>query len=256
MKPRIKILRVLLSLTYCLMGSSLAIGQDKTTSSRLFIGGGALPDKMYTEFAQFVGSEAHLVVIPTATGREIDSAKIMAQWQADGFKKVSVLHTRNREVASSPAFSKLLQTADAVWISGGSQSRVADAYLNTPVEQELYNLLQRGGVIGGSSAGAAIMSRVMISGGNPEPEITTGFDFLPGVILDQHFLKRNRLPRLSAAIRANPELIGLGIDEATAIIMKNGEFKVVGDSYVLRMAMVEGQLKVDAYEAGEVIPLW
>jgi cyanophycinase len=123
------------------------------------------------------------------------------------------------------------------------------------VEEALYKLLGRGGVIGGSSAGAAIMTRVMINGGNPEPEITTGFNLLPGVILDQHFLKRNRLPRLTAAIRANPGLIGLGIDEATAIVLENGKYKVIGESYVIRMAMVDGKLQIEAFKDGDIIPL-
>ena len=82
-----------------------------------------------------------------------------------------------------------------------------------------------------------------------------GLNLLPGVILDQHFLKRNRLPRLIAAIRANPGLIGLGIDEATAIVVENGELKVEGQSYVIRIEQVDGQIKVDAFEVGEIIPL-
>jgi cyanophycinase len=244
---------VAITLLSCI--GSLAQSTQPEPLPKLFIGGGSLPDYMYDEFYKYAGAEAHLVVIPTATGREIDEAKIKADWHSSGFKKVSVLHTRDRDLASTPEFSKILKEASAVWLSGGSQSRLAKAYLGTQVEQELYNLIARGGVIGGSSAGAAIMSRVMISGGNPVPEITTGFNLFPGVILDQHFLKRNRIPRLSAAIRERPNLIGLGIDEDTAIIVEDKAFKVIGDSYVLRLIMHEGQLQVEAFEAGEIIPI-
>ena len=246
---------ICLALFITLLNSPGVLSQTQPPLPRLFIGGGALPDAMYDEFARFAGTEGLLVVIPTATGREIDEAKIKADWASSGFKSVAVLHTRDREKAAKPEFSAILKEAQAVWFSGGSQQRIADAYLGTPVEEEIYNLARRGGVIGGSSAGAAIMSRVMISGGNPDPDITTGFDLLPGVILDQHFLKRNRLARLSRAVHNNVGLIGLGIDEATAIIIDKGELKVVGESYVIRLAVIKDQLKVDAYKAGETIPL-
>jgi len=101
-----------------------------------------------------------------------------------------VLHTRSRDKANTTEFVAPLRHATAVWFEGGQQSRLAAAYVGTEVERELYAMSDRGGVIGGTSAGAAIMSRVMVEGGNPEPRMGTGLDLLPGTIVDQHFLVR------------------------------------------------------------------
>lgn len=235
--------------------SSAARGQDAQPAPRLFIGGGALPEALYQEFRELTGPDAKLVVIPTASSQEVDVDDIQKRWQSRGFQEVSVLHTNDRDVASSPGFADPLRTATAVWISGGSQQRIADAYIGTPVERELYQLLERGGVIGGSSAGAAIQTRIMIRGGDSQPRISTGLDLLPGAIIDQHFLKRNRLSRLIEAVRSHPGLIGFGIDEGTAIVVYSNEYRVVGKSYVLRVEFVEGEIKIDAFEDGDVIPI-
>ena len=236
--------------------NSKVICQDVHPAAKLFIGGGALPEEMYKEFLKVTGPDTKLIVIPTASNRDVDVEKIKESWKSRGFNEVSILHTRDREVASSIEFTSPLRTATAVWFSGGSQSLIADAYIGTAVEEELYKLIQREGIIGGSSAGAAILSRVMISGGSgDQPKISTGLELLPGTILDQHFLKRNRLSRLIAAIKIHPELIGFGIDERTAIIVYDNEYRVVGESYVMRVELVEGAIKIDVFEDGDIIPL-
>ena len=96
-------------------------------------------------------------------------------------------------------------------------------------------LLARGGVIGGTSAGAAIMSRMMIVSGRTEAKLGQGFDFLPGAVIDQHFLKRNRIKRLLGVVRSHPDLIGLGIDESTALVVdvRGKRLHVIGNSYVI-----------------------
>lgn len=246
---------ILLSLCILLCTSLLVRAQNEIIDKRLFIGGGALPEEMYGEFLKLTGTDAKLVVIPTATGSEIVNKKIIERWHTRGFTNVSVLHTRDSEIADQAEFSASLREATAVWFNGGSQQRIADAYLGTRVEDEVYKLIERGGIVGGSSAGAAIMTKVMISGGRMEPEITTGFALLPNAILDQHFLKRNRLTRLIAAVRSHPNLIGYGIDEGTAIVVAGDEYKVVGNSYVLRIQLADDKIKIDAFEQGETIPL-
>ena len=235
--------------------NSTTRGQDIQLAPKLFIGGGALPETMYKEFRKLTGPDAKLVVIPTASNRDVDVEKIQELWQSRGFQEVSILHTNDRKVASSTEFVEPLRTATAVWFSGGSQQRIAEAYIGTPVEKELYQLLQRGGVIGGSSAGATIQTRIMIRGGDSQPKISTGLDLLPGAIIDQHFLKRNRLSRLIAAIRTHPGLIGFGIDEGTAIVIYDNECRIVGRSYVLRIELVEGAIKIDAFEDGDIVPM-
>jgi cyanophycinase len=255
MKKVVLVLLIIVTIIVDPIINPTARSQDVSLAPRLFVGGGALPEAMYAEFIQLTGLDAKLVVIPTASSRDVEIEKIKDQWRSRGLKEISVMHTIDRNVASSAEFIEPLRTATAVWFSGGSQQRIADAYLGTPVEDELYELLKRGGVIGGSSAGAAILSSVMISSGNDPPKITTGLRLLPNAIIDQHFLKRNRLARLIAAIRSHPDLIGLGIDEGTAIIVSNKEYKVVGDSYVLRIELIDGSLKIDAFEDGDIIPM-
>ncbi len=128
-----------------------------------------------------------------------------------------------------------LREATGVWIGGGKQQFLTDAYLGTEVERQLKALLERGGVIGGTSAGAAVMTRVMINSGRTEAKLGQGFDFLPGAVVDQHFLKRNRLPRLLGVLRKHPDLIGLGIDEQTALVVdvRGKRIHVIGNSYVV-----------------------
>ncbi len=87
------------------------------------------------------------------------------------------------------------------------------------------------------------------------PKITSGLELFDGVILDQHFLKRNRLSRLIEAVRQHPDLVGFGIDEGTAIVVYDNEYRIVGESYVIRVQMVEGEIKIDAFEDGDVLPL-
>lgn len=215
--------------------TSHAQDSDRLPGTLVICGGGRLPERIMSQFIQLAGGkDAVLVVIPTAGSDEgIDEEATAARWIESGIKNVSVLHTRDREQADDPAFVRPLQEATAVWISGGQQSRLADSYANTLVEDELLNVLKRGGVIGGSSAGAAIMSHVMIAGGRSEPSIKEGLPLLEHAIVDQHFLRRSRVERLCAAVEQHPDCIGLGIDEGTAVIVKDRIGTVVGDSYVV-----------------------
>lgn len=238
-----------------LLASDNAAGQDKPVSANLVIcGGGSLPARVFERFRLLAGEQPKLVVIPTASSRTFDVGEIQELWRSRGFEETVVLHSSNRKVTSSPEFVAPLRTATAVWFGGGSQQRIADAYLNTLVEEELQRLLQRGGVIGGTSAGAAIQSRVMIASGRREPSISTGFDLLRGAIVDQHFLKRNRIPRLTAAVRANPSLVGVGIDEGTAVVVQGGQATVLGASYALLIEFRNGAIQMQAFGDGQTLP--
>ena len=198
-------------------------------------GGGKLPDAVYARFIELAGGEkARLVIIPTA-GTDADKAdadKLLTAWKARKPASAVVLHTRSRQTADDPKFVEPLRQATGVWFGGGQQSRIADAYVGTAVERELHALLKRGGVVGGTSAGAAVMSRRMIAGGNPEAKLATGFDLLPGCVIDQHFLKRDRKPRLVGVLEKHPGLVGLGVDEGTALVVRGRQLEVVGDATV------------------------
>ena len=141
-----------------------------------------------------------------------------------------------------------------MWISGGDQGYLADIYVDTEVERQLQALLQRGGVVGGVSAGAAIMTQTMILGGsNPELE-QRGFDLLPGVVVDQHFLRRNRTKRLLNVLAKHRDLIGLGIDEHTAVVIERqrGYWDVIGKSYAMVcLPADEGFPRLEILKAGD-----
>ena len=182
-------------------------GQDQPLAPRLVIcGGGSLPEAVFQRFLKLAGPRPNLVVIPTASAREPHVSELQALWRSRGFSDVRILHATDRDAASSSDFAAPLKTATAVWFGGGSQQRIADAYLDTPVEREVYQVLRRGGVVGGTSAGAAIQSKVMIASGGKAPRISSGLDLLHGSIVDQHFSKRNRISRLLAAVREHPRL--------------------------------------------------
>ena len=211
--------------------------EPKGISGKLLIcGGGELPERILAQFRELAGGEeARLVVIPTAKLEvsEEDEKAIIEFWNEGGdVASVDVLHTRLKETANSEEFVAPLKQATGVWIGGGMQSRIADAYLGTAVERELYALLKRGGVVAGTSAGAAIQSKLMIARGNPEAVVQTGFDLIPGSVIDQHFSQRNRKPRLLGVLAEHAGYIGFGIDEATALLVDGRKLKVIGDNKV------------------------
>lgn len=198
-------------------------------------GGGELPAAAIERFIELAGGEdARLVVIPTAAdgADDGDRSRWTAPWRERGVASVTVLHTRSREIADTDEFVAPLKSATAVWFGGGQQSRIADVFVGTRVEQELNALLRRGGVIGGTSAGAAIQSRLMIASGNPDPVLMRGLDLLPGAVIDQHFKARDRQPRLTGVLDTHPGYFGMGIDEGTALIVTGRRCRVVGASSV------------------------
>jgi cyanophycinase len=225
-------------------------------------GGGKLPVEITDKFLELAGGRAaRIVLIPTARSPaldETDVSKDLAPWVGRSLASVDRLHTRSRQVADDPQFASVLARATGVWISGGSQSRLAEAYGGTEVERQLKALLDRGGVIGGSSAGAAIMTRVMIADGMNEPVEGRGFDFLDGAVVDQHFLKRNRIARLTRLLERHPDLIGFGIDEQTALVVdgRDRRLSVVGNSCVVACLPASAGLpaRIEVLKPGDQTP--
>ncbi|MCB9887845.1 MAG: cyanophycinase [Planctomycetes bacterium] len=206
--------------------------------TRFLVGGGKAPAAVYERFLSLCGgTEARIVLIPTASSSadtEAGRDKTLATWREDHpGVHFELLHTRDRAVADDEAFCAPLRAATGVWLGGGAQELLAKAYLGTRVERELNALLARGGVVGGTSAGTAIQTRPMIQEGMDPPVIADGFDFVPGAIADQHFLVRERLPRLLLALAARPGHFGLGIDEGTAVEICGRDLRVHGRSKAL-----------------------
>ena len=208
------------------------------SGSLMICGGGILPSKLLDRFIELGGGPKARVVIITSASyiADTDSRARLSGWYDrladDSMASIDILHTRSRDEANDPEFSKVLDTATAVWFIGGNQNYLSQTYFGTRTEERLHELLNRGGVIGGTSAGAAIMSRHMIADGTTEPIMSTGLGFLPGTIVDQHFRKRGRKDRLMRALELRPGTVGFGIDEGTALIVRGRTLEVLGDSDV------------------------
>jgi cyanophycinase len=210
----------------------------------LIIAGGNLKDtSVYHKFMELAGGpNAPIVIITTAAEDDqlespVYSDNIRRQFEGYGFRQITILHTRNPEIACSDTFIAPLRKASGLWFTGGRQWRLVDAYSNTKSYKEFVNLLNRGGVIGGSSAGATIQGSFLVRGDTKTNTIMmgdhqVGFGFIKNIAIDQHLLALNRQFDIFQILEAHPELLGIGLDENTAIVVKGDEFEVIGRSYV------------------------
>ena len=230
-------------ITLLLFSATLVAADHGPDKGTLVIVGGNMQDPaIVTRFIDLAGgSEAPIVIIPTAgeaDDRYDQYWSGLKQWRQHGAKNVTVMHTRDRKVADSEAFVKPIRDARGVFFGGGRQWRLADSYLDTRTHKELIALLNRGGVIGGSSAGASILASFMVRGdtGSNEKMIgdhVVGLGFLKNAAIDQHLLRRNRQFDMLEVIDKHPNLLGIGIDEDTAIVVEGDRFDVIGKSYVV-----------------------
>lgn len=237
LRSSLVILCLLLPLTAAAIEEELPLDLSPPLAGALVIcGGGDVPDSVMLRFIELAGGPAaRIVFIPTAAvGADSDEAdEDLLFFRLQDLASLTVLHTRDRQRANDPDFVQPLHSATGVWLAGGCQRLLADVYGDTGVEVGLRRLFQRGGVIGGISAGAAVMSPVMIRGGGREPETGPGFGLLPGTVIDQHFLKRGRQERLLHVLASHPGLVGIGIDEGAAVIVQGSRLSVMGDSCVV-----------------------
>lgn len=216
----------------------------------LIVGGGNLDGSgIYEKFIELAGGpSAKIVVVPTAGGNrnrqgqiiEYKADSVLASWRKLGLTNVHMLHTADPKVADTDEFASMLKDAKAVWFVGGRQWNIVDSYANTKTYKAFHDVLARGGAIGGSSAGATIQGdylvRGAISGADvmmaPEPEHQQAFQFLRRSAIDQHINTRNRWMDLQQILAKMPNLLGIGLSEATAIIVKGDQFTVMGKAQV------------------------
>ncbi|SFE45102.1 cyanophycinase [Spirosoma endophyticum] len=243
-----------LSILFLLLVTGLTNAQTPKTvgpekGALVIVGGGAMGPELWNRFIELAGgaANANIVVIPTAGEDSSVSRPSREQVQLQGFgiKNITVLHTRDPKVANQESFVAPIRKATGIWFVGGRHWRLADSYLNTLAQKEFSAVLSRGGVIGGTSAGATIQGSFMVRGDTKGNSImvgdhTQGLDFIHNVTIDQHFLRRNRQFDLIDVIKARPELLGIAIDESTAIVVQQNTFEVIGNSYVA------------IYEAGQI----
>lgn len=204
-------------------------------------GGGQLDRSIYEEFVRLAGGEnARIVLIPTA-GTEYgshDGWTAIEELKKVGVRRLEILHTRSRSVAELEAFASPLEQATGVWLSGGRQWRLVDVYLGTETHRELEQVLERGGVIGGNSAGASALASFLVRGGEDNhliltPDRSEGFGFLRNVAIDQHLVARGRENEMFVVLRENPDLLGIGLDEGAALVIHGDVGRVIGGSVAI-----------------------
>ncbi|MGI8741071.1 MAG: cyanophycinase [Bryobacteraceae bacterium] len=233
-----------LALFACSWTFAASIGPSK--GSLVIVGGGKVGPEIVARFVSLAGgSDANFVVIPSAgEDRQINSEVEKKFGERFGVKHVTVLHTRDRGIADSATFVAPLLEASGVWFEGGRQWRLVDSYLGTRTEREIKAVLDRGGVIGGSSAGATIQGSYLVRGATEGNTVMMaksheqGFGLIKNVAIDQHIITRHREKDLGAVIEAHPELLGIGIDESTAIVVQGDRFQVIGQS---KVAITDGK---------------
>ncbi len=186
------------------------------------------------------GTQARIVVMTVATDLpgEVGETYISVFGRL-GAEDIRVLDTPRRENADDPRSLEALEGATGVFFTGGDQARIGTAVKDSKLDAALHARYAEGLIIGGTSAGAAMMPDVMIvegeSGTNPRVEVVRlgpGMAFLPGVVIDQHFTQRGRLGRILSALAQQPAILGFGIDEDTAIIVNQHQIEVVGSGAV------------------------
>lgn len=211
------------------------------TGTLVIVGGGSLSDSIYQRVIDLAGgNDAPIVVIPTAAGEPSydQDAAGAATFRRLGSTNVTVLHTYDPQVADTEEFVRPLVAAKGVWFGGGRQWQLVDAYAGTLTERSFNEVLQRGGVIGGSSAGATIQGSFLTRGDTANNQIMVGdhqvgFGFVKNIAIDQHVLVRNRQFDMFDILKVRPELLGVSIDENTALIVSKNDVDVFGASYAI-----------------------
>jgi cyanophycinase len=209
------------------------------SGSLLIAGGGRLADNIIKRFIDLAGGDdAVLVLVPTAGGADSYPDSICNFLRSAGAGNVTILHTDNRDTANSVYFTKSLEKATGVWFGGGRQWHLVDSYKGTLTEKKFRDVLDRGGVIGGSSAGATIQGSFLVRGDTKNNQIMMGdhqkgFGYISNIAIDQHVLARNRQFDMYGILREKPGLLGIGIDEGTAVVVRRDTMEVIGASYVL-----------------------
>ena len=225
-------------------------GNSEPLGSLIIVGGGDTPTLVQERLVALAGGpgKARIAVLPMASTKFDEEAKEVID-ELKQLKAEAVLVNLNREEAKKEATAKRLEEFTGYWFLGGDQLRLAATLLGTRALEAIERRFEEGAVVGGTSAGAAVMSSAMLTGRGrrlkgPEAaelrkiargmtDVGLGFGFFPGAIVDQHFMQRARYNRLLSAVLDHPQLLGVGIDEETALLVRpDGIWEVLGSHYV------------------------
>ncbi len=191
--------------------------------------------------AKKVGKSGKVVVATLASEQP---KQIFEEYEAAlrgiGMRHVRHLTIESREEAMQPSKLSVLADADAVYFTGGDQLKITSQIGDTPIYRRVCEIFDSGGLIAGSSAGASVMSETMMVSGEGDStykiesllKLAPGFGLLRGVLVDQHFSQRGRIGRLLGAIAQNPRMLGIGLDEDSAILVQRSRFQVLGSNAV------------------------
>lgn len=245
-----KVSAILIFLAFFFSACQESEKTDGSLGKLFIIGGGKRPPEMIQRMILEAGfdQDGYIVILPMASS-EPDTSVFYAsrQFIEQGVSRIADFwFTQETEASASQLDS--LRNATLIYITGGDQNRFMEAIAGTAVEKAIKTCYMNGGMIAGTSAGAAVMSEKMITGNELRKsdyretfrtieanniELGTGLGFLTTAIVDQHFIWRSRHNRLITAVIEHPALIGIGIDEATAILVKGNVAEVIGESQVL-----------------------
>lgn len=218
----------------------------------VIVGGGGTPDVVIAEAVRLAGGlSANVVVLPQASSREG-----RGESSVEMFRQHKVTNVKVVEFDDVAAAKAAISSADLIWFPGGQQTKLMEALVAAGLNSVIVDRNREGAVVGGTSAGAAVMSADMIptspertglrSGNTP---VTTGLGLARHLIVDQHFVERQRMNRLLGAVLDRPHRIGVGIGERTAIVVQGQRFKVLGESSVV---VIDARNAEVAIEPGEL----
>lgn len=255
-------MRKLMMLVGLVLGAAVAAGQEAAPKGHLvLIGGGEKPPEVMRTFVELAGGPAApIVVIPTASAAPDTGAYYVKLFKEDyGCSDVVSLGIRSPADARRPEYVELAARAGGIFFGGGDQVRILTALANSPVLAAIRAAFARGAAIGGTSAGTACQSPLMLTGEGDfsgirsrSVELWDGLGFFRGVIVDQHFLARQRQNRLISVILEHPEYLGVGIDEDTAVwVRPDGTFTVMGRNAVMVVDAAAAKLGRQPKDTGQ-----
>ncbi|MEP7377159.1 MAG: cyanophycinase [Chitinophagaceae bacterium] len=249
-----------ISTLFLILCSLFLTAQSNVTSvkGKLFIiGGGDRPPSLLKSLLATAAMDKkdYVVVLPMSSA-EPDTSYFYFKADLGPFCRNAIVNFNfTKEKVNNKSWLDSLEKAKLIFITGGDQDRFMNAVLNTPVYDAIHKAYANGATIAGTSAGAAVMSKYMITGNeltdtvyhatfrkleNENIEIKPGLSLLTNAVIDQHFIVRSRYNRLLSALAKYPLLTCIGIDEATAIIVHQNKIKVSGQSQVVVMRKPEG----------------
>jgi cyanophycinase len=221
-----------------LLASTFLVAQSDPApkGTLVIVGGGEIPPEVLARTVSLAGGpSASIAILPQASELADAGDTAIAMWKGAGVKKAVKVN-----VAERAAAVQAIAEATLIWFPGGDQNRLTKALEKTGLPELIRRRYLEGAVVGGTSAGAAVMSKVMITGDADllsiragKTKTADGLGLWPDVIVDQHFLKRQREARLISLVLDRPELVGVGIDESTAVIVTGRQFEVIGRSSVV-----------------------